>query len=59
MAEAICVASTRDRPCRSYHRINARFDNGSGGLLFWLSEKDALKYFGMYKLVLRVGTDLF
>lgn len=53
------VMNASDGACHCYYASKSRFDSLSGCPLFHLPDKrlDALKYFGLYKFGLRIGTD--
>lgn len=59
MSGTISVTISRHMDGRSYYSLNPRLDNLSGSILFQLPDEsfDALKYFGLYKFALRMGTD--
>lgn len=59
MCGTLFVNNARDWACPSYYTSNSRFHNRSGIFLLRLPDRtlDASKYFGLYKLTLRMGTD--
>lgn len=56
----IFVINARDGAYSGYYSLNPQFDNLSGSILFSLPDKllGALRYFGINKIALRLGTDL-
>lgn len=58
-AGVMLVINGMERACSSYRAKDPRSDHVDGSLLFSLEVKilDALKYFGTYKFVQRIGTD--
>lgn len=59
ITSAVFVVSAREGACPSYYALNHRFDNVSCSIHFRLPDKslDTLKYFGLYRFALRMGTD--
>lgn len=53
------VVNVREGPTPWHYTLNPRFNNFGEGVLFQFFDQllDALKYFGLYRFALRVGTD--
>lgn len=59
MSCALYLINAADRACPSYYILNHRVDTLSGSMLFHVLDNilDVLKYFGLYRFALQMGTD--